>query len=303
MQKSTTFYYIYGSRTVCPRPPLQFPDCPGLARPGKQGALVIPHLLLRGLSKSLAVLVGGVGVKSGLPLAEPALSDNALAVLESRYLKKDEAGRVIETPKEMFWRVAKNIALMDVLYDPRIYKRPNGGSRRSPGQSADPGRMSSDDDPGERCSGSRATMNGMEPGGGDLEFELSSPDWAALRHAFDDLVSRGLIGVSWEEMGRAVADSTPSLRGTALRFYAVMTEGKFMPNSPALINAGRELQQLSACFVLPIEDSMVSIFDVRPSMLSASLMIRRATRGAPLRSSSACARPAARGTWCTWKAA
>ena len=53
-------------------------------------------------------------MKSELSLPEPELSPNALTVLESRYLSKDESGGIIETPKEMLWRVAKNIALMDV---------------------------------------------------------------------------------------------------------------------------------------------------------------------------------------------
>jgi len=101
------------------------------------------------------------------------LSENALKVLERRYLMKDEKGKIIETPQGMFRRVAKAIALAD-----KIYANP--------------------------------------------EKEV-----AALEESF----------------------------------YQIISNLEFMPNSPCLMNAGKDLGQLSACFTLPIDDSMESIFE------------------------------------------
>jgi ribonucleoside-diphosphate reductase alpha chain len=104
---------------------------------------------------------------------EPQLSENARIVLEKRYLAKDDTGKVIETPKELFQRVAKFVA------------------------------------------------------------------FAELSH------------------GKSAADANR----LADEFYEMMTGLEFIPNSPTLMNAGRPLGQLSACFVLPVEDSMEGIFD------------------------------------------
>lgn len=101
------------------------------------------------------------------------ISENCLKVLERRYLKKDENGKVIETPEEMFTRVARYISNADKSY-----------------------------------------------------------------------------GATEEDIKR-----------TEDIFYEIMSNFEFMPNSPTLMNAEKDLGQLSACFVLPVEDSMESIFD------------------------------------------
>ncbi len=101
------------------------------------------------------------------------LSENALTVLKRRYLTKDETGKVIEAPDEMFRRVAKAIAQADTLYS------------------------------------------------------KSAQEVSSLEESF----------------------------------YRMMTALEFIPNSPCLMNAGKDLGQLSACFVLPVDDSMESIFE------------------------------------------
>jgi ribonucleoside-diphosphate reductase alpha chain len=122
-------------------------------------------------------------------LIDPQLSENARTVLERRYLKKDpETGAVCETPRELFWRVAANIAKPEVHF----------------------------------------------PGG--------SP-------------------------AKALA--------VAHEFYDLMARRRFMPNSPTLMNAGREMGMLSACFVLPVEDSIEGIFD----SIKATALIQKAGGG------------------------
>lgn len=101
------------------------------------------------------------------------LSENAVKVLEKRYLKRDKDGNCIEKPEDMFRRVADTIAA------------------------------------------------------GDLKFGKSESDVKKLSD----------------------------------RFYKAITSRYFMPNSPTLMNAGRELGQLAACFVLPVEDSLEGIFE------------------------------------------
>jgi len=84
----------------------------------------------------------------------------------------------------------------------------------------------------------------------DQQGDICETPEQMFRRVATSIASADLrYGASNEELSRTEAD-----------FFDAMIRLEFLPNSPTLMNAGRELSQLSACFVLPIEDSMESIF-------------------------------------------
>jgi len=107
--------------------------------------------------------------------------------------------------------------------------------------------------------------------------ELSGNSIIVLEKRYLIRDSEGEITETPEDMLKRVASFVASadsyygatedeINGTALKFYEMMAQLRFIPNSPTLMNAGRPLGQLSACFVLPIEDSMEGIFDSLKNM-------------------------------------
>jgi ribonucleoside-diphosphate reductase alpha chain len=88
---------------------------------------------------------------------------------------------------------------------------------------------------------------------------LARDEGGKVKETVEDMFSRVARSVAAAEMN--FASSAADVAALEQSFYQLMTELDFLPNSPTLMNAGRPLGQLSACFVLPVPDSMEGIFD------------------------------------------
>jgi ribonucleoside-diphosphate reductase alpha chain len=103
------------------------------------------------------------------------------------------------------------------------------------------------------------------------ELPLSANASVVLKRRYLKKDAKGEVVEDAPDMFRRVADTIAAMdrnydpaadvAATAKKFYQMMANLSFIPNSPTLMNAGRELGQLSACFVLPVDDSIESIFE------------------------------------------
>jgi len=141
------------------------------------------------------------------------------------------------------------------------------------GQSQD-GEPSDDPKGGLQVPAQDQTPPPERPAQGELQGErlhLSENAMRVLKRRYLTRDTEGNVTETAEEMFRRVAqniaqadlkyDADADVLALEQEFYDLMTALEFLPNSPTLMNAGRVLQQLSACFVLPIGDSMDSIFE------------------------------------------
>jgi len=182
------------------------------------------------------------------PAFQPAvLSNNARLVLEKRYLKKDLDGRVVETPDEMFRRVARNLALIDILYHPSVYVR------LAAEQAAGDFTAASWKEEWEAAQATEVYQK--------VKDHWTDADLEALFQGYRYFAAQGSIKTDFIGILSLLDEQRELVLTTEEEFYRLIASADFLPNSPCLMNAGRDLQQLSACFVLPVEDSLASIFD------------------------------------------
>ncbi|MFP8888336.1 adenosylcobalamin-dependent ribonucleoside-diphosphate reductase [Natrialbaceae archaeon A-CW2] len=157
-------------------------------------------------------------------------------ILPARYLRKDADGELTETQDELFERIGKNIALAEAVYEA---DNQNLEISVSPDQ-LKPGHPRRDELAAE-VFGDGTTVDD------DVETVLTEHN--VNKFAYDTVVP---------ELPEPVREHVDDVADT---FIEGMSSLSFMPNSPTLMNAGDELQQLSACFVMSPDDDLANIHE------------------------------------------
>ncbi|HLC67992.1 MAG TPA: adenosylcobalamin-dependent ribonucleoside-diphosphate reductase, partial [archaeon] len=165
---------------------------------------------------------------------------NALKVLKARYLRKDDDGKLVETPKQLFTRVAVHTALPDIFYDNRVF--------------AKDGTLTHDEEDFE------PVMYEGEIAVG--KYVLNRYHLEAVKRMYSRFNKQGQMKVSWSKLLDMLKEGEFSeYEATINEFYDIMVNKQFMPNTPAIANFGSVLGMGSACFVLGVEDNISSIMD------------------------------------------
>ncbi|MEE6209419.1 adenosylcobalamin-dependent ribonucleoside-diphosphate reductase [Salarchaeum sp. III] len=169
---------------------------------------------------------------------EDRLTANAYNnILPARYLKKNAEGDLVETQEDLFDRVAKNIALAEAVYE---------SEKQGVEVLVTPDQLKPDHPRRDELA-AEVFGEGVTADDEDEETELTAEN--VNKFAYDTVVP------DLPESVRAHVEDT------AAEFQDLMESLSFMPNSPTLMNAGDELQQLSACFVDSPGDDITDIHE------------------------------------------
>jgi ribonucleoside-diphosphate reductase alpha chain len=166
---------------------------------------------------------------------------NALRVLKARYLRRDTDGKLIETPKQLFERVAVHACLPSLLYDGAVFDK-SGKTPEHPAEEFDP----------------VANEGKLSIG----KYMLNRFHLEALKRMYDRFNGEGRAKLRWSDFLAHLREGKfNNHEAEASSFYELMVSKQFMPNTPAVANFGNVLGMGSACFVLDVEDSIESIMD------------------------------------------